>query len=255
MTNHSQNWIVLKFGGTSVSSLSNWKNIASILQQRLAEGFKVCLVHSALSGVSNKLEKVIALEESETVVEEIKKQHRMLAQDLGLNADELLEEEFQELEQLARGISLLQEAGYQVQARIMALGELMSTKLGVAYLQRQGIEAVWKDARTILQSVPVENASEKSLIMSAVCDTDKDEELQQKLAAESDLIITQGYIASNSDGNTVVLGRGGSDVSAAYFSAKLSAERLEIWTDVPGMFSSNPHEIPSARLLNQLSLC
>lgn len=253
MTNHSQNWIVLKFGGTSVSSLSNWKNIASILQKRLDDGYKVCLVHSALSGVSNKLEKVIAQEDSEAVVEEIKQQHRELAKDLGLDADELLREQFQELEQLARGISLLQEAGYHVQARIMALGELMSTRLGVAYLNSKDIGAVWKDARRILKSVPVENASEKALVMSAICDTDEDPKLQETLSEESDLIVTQGYIASNTDDETVVLGRGGSDVSAAYFAAKLGAERLEIWTDVPGMFSSNPHDIPSARLLKQLS--
>ncbi|MFH5883686.1 bifunctional aspartate kinase/diaminopimelate decarboxylase [Halalkalibaculum sp. DA3122] len=257
MTNNTKNWIVLKFGGTSVSSLDNWKNITSILQSRLRDGYRVCLVHSALSGISNKLEKVIepgSTESSESIVEEIKQQHRTLAKDLGLDADQLLADEFKELEQLARGIALLKEAGYHVQARIMALGELMSTRLGAAYLKQQGLSANWRDARSMLKSIPVKNASEKSLALSAICDTGEDHPLQQELDREEDeLVLTQGYIASDGDGKTVVLGRGGSDVSAAYFAAKLQAERLEIWTDVPGMFSSNPHEIPSARLLKHLS--
>ncbi|MDR8392732.1 bifunctional aspartate kinase/diaminopimelate decarboxylase [Aliifodinibius sp. S!AR15-10] len=257
MTNNSHNWIVLKFGGTSVSSLSNWQNITSILQDKLSEGYRVCLVHSALSGISNKLEEIIDLsstDESETVLEEIKQQHRDLANDLGLDADELLSGEFEELEQLSRGVALLEEAGYHVQARIMALGELMSTKLGVAYVKSQGLDAEWKDARMLLKSIPVENASEKSLVLSAICDTSEDKELQQQLDEEGhDLILTQGFIASDNSNKTVVLGRGGSDVSASYFAAKLNAERLEIWTDVPGMFSCNPHAIPSARLLKHLS--
>ena len=65
-------------------------------------------------------------------------------------------------------------------------------------------------------------------------------------------MITQGFIASNQAGETVLLGRGGSDTSGAYFAAKLRAARLEIWTDVPGMFSANPHAVPTARLLRAL---
>ncbi|HEY4970234.1 MAG TPA: bifunctional aspartate kinase/diaminopimelate decarboxylase, partial [Steroidobacteraceae bacterium] len=66
------------------------------------------------------------------------------------------------------------------------------------------------------------------------------------------VVITQGFIASDQAGATVLLGRGGSDTSGAYFAAKLSAARLEIWTDVPGMFSANPHAVPTARLLRAL---
>src|ERR1700694_1391154 len=65
-------------------------------------------------------------------------------------------------------------------------------------------------------------------------------------------ILTQGFIARNRDGATVLLGRGGSDTSAATFAAKLGAGRCEIWTDVPGLFTANPAFIPSARLLRWL---
>ena len=66
------------------------------------------------------------------------------------------------------------------------------------------------------------------------------------------MVITQGFIASDAAGDTVLLGRGGSDTSAAYFAAKLLALRLEIWTDVPGLFSANPRATPQARLLRSL---
>ena len=62
----------------------------------------------------------------------------------------------------------------------------------------------------------------------------------------------QGFIARHPQGGTAILGRGGSDTSAAYFGALLGARRVEIWTDVPGMFSANPREVPDARLLARL---
>ena len=65
------------------------------------------------------------------------------------------------------------------------------------------------------------------------------------LRALGQVVVTQGFIASDNEGNTVLLGRGGSDTSGAYFAAKLQAQRLEIWTDVPGMFSANPRSIPT----------
>ena len=67
------------------------------------------------------------------------------------------------------------------------------------------------------------------------------------------MILTQGFIARNSAGDSVLLGRGGSDTSAAYLAAKLDAAGLEIWTDVPGMFSANPRIVSGARLLRTLS--
>jgi diaminopimelate decarboxylase/aspartate kinase len=71
-------------------------------------------------------------------------------------------------------------------------------------------------------------------------------------ASLNQVVLTQGFIAANAGGDTVLLGRGGSDTSAAYFAAKLNAMRLEIWTDVPGLFSANPNVVPEARLLRAL---
>src|SRR5699024_4678268 len=158
-----------------------------------------------------------------------------------------------ELEQLSKGIVLIGEASYRVHARILAQGELMSTRLGAAYLNAKGIDTHWQDAREILQSTPQKNVAEKAQILSAICSIEADQALQEKMGVSGKVILSQGFIASDVEGETVLLGRGGSDVSAAYMAAKLSAKRLEIWTDVPGLFSANPQDISSARLLRELS--
>src|SRR5690606_28198904 len=88
--------------------------------------------------------------------------------------------------------------------------------------------------------------------LSATCNFDPDPTLQAEWSRGAKVWITQGFIASDDHGDTVLLGRGGSDTSASYFAAKLSALRLEIWTDVPGMFSANPRTVPTARLLRAL---
>ncbi|MFQ6005905.1 MAG: bifunctional aspartate kinase/diaminopimelate decarboxylase, partial [Woeseia sp.] len=85
--------------------------------------------------------------------------------------------------------------------------------------------------------------------LSATCPYDSDPDLAEELGSHGKVILTQGFIARNARRETVLLGRGGSDTSAAYFAARLQARRLEIWTDVPGMFTADPRLVPSARLL------
>jgi len=258
MSNPDSNWIVAKFGGTSVSTLQNWKNISSVIKERMNEGFSVCIVHSALSGISDKLEAIIEQAPSGNaahLVEEVKKQHQELgiALGLGLAVEELLAEDFHELEHIVKGIQLVGEASYRVQARLLAMGELMATKLGAAYLKQEFEQAKWLDARQFIKTNALKNTSDRSNILSAVSNTDFDQGTADAFDEAGPLVITQGFIASDAEDKTVLLGRGGSDVSGAYFAAKIGADRLEIWTDVPGLFSANPHMVPSARLLNHLS--
>ncbi len=122
----------------------------------------------------------------------------------------------------------------------MSNGELMATEMGARFLASQGINVKWADARTMLKAEERKGASAKASLLSATCNFAPDEALQKRLTELAPVVITQGFIASDEDGNTVLLGRGGSDTSAAYLAAKLYASRLEIWTDVPGMFSANP---------------
>jgi diaminopimelate decarboxylase/aspartate kinase len=245
-------WVVLKFGGTSVSSLAAWQTIAALVRARLDAGLRPVVVHSALKGVSNALESLldsaIAGDASEGL-QQLREQHYTLAADLGLDADELLQERLHELEQLVAGVRLVREVSVRVRVRVMALGELMSTALGAAYLSSQGFDAQWMDARDLLTSRSRGVRNPVAGYLSASCEFHADAGLQEMLAAQGSVVVTQGFIARNRDGETVLLGRGGSDTSAAYFAGKLQARRLEIWTDVPGMFSADPHVVPSARLL------
>ena len=249
-------WVVLKFGGTSVSSRERWNTIAGIARERIEEGTKPVIVCSALSGVSNDLETLLsdAVDgDYESLLDRITERHLALAADLEIDGTSILQRDFDDLTRMALGASLVREGSPRLYARIMAMGELMSTKLGAAFLSMQGIGVQWCDARDILISDDARKLSEPRKYLSAMCSFDPNAELQARFGkAGFDAFLIQGFIASNGKAETVLLGRGGSDTSAAYLAAMLRAERLEIWTDVPGMFTANPHEIPSARLLRQL---
>jgi len=248
-------WVVLKFGGTSVSSAVNWKNVAAVLRDRLSEGLRPVVVHSALSGITDRLEQLLTQAlggEWQPVMDQIERRHRDLARDLGIVPTPDLEDQFKRLRQIAAGISLVGEVSERLHARVMAQGELMATRLGAAFLTAQGLDTQWVDARTVLKAEQRRNASMRSSYLSATCAYEPDSELQRRWSSSGTVWITQGFIASDEKGDTVLLGRGGSDTSGSYFAAKLQARRLEIWTDVPGMFSANPRSVPTARLLRAL---
>jgi diaminopimelate decarboxylase/aspartate kinase len=245
-------WVVMKFGGTSVSSATNWRTIAELVKARLDAGLRPVVVHSALAGISNALIEVLdhaITGDPGPRLKQVRRQHFDLAKDLGLDGHALLEKRMHELEQLVAGVRLVREVSVRVRVRVMALGELMATTLGAAYLHQQGLSAQWIDARDLLTSRSRPAANPGRAYLSATCDYGADPELQEKLEGQSGVVVTQGFIARNKDGETVLLGRGGSDTSAAYVAAKLQARRLEIWTDVPGMFTADPRVVPSARLI------
>jgi len=247
-------FVVMKFGGTSVATAENWQAIASLLRTRIADGLRPVVVHSALAGISNQLHALpdIAIETGGAEeIASIRQRHDALASDLGVDAG-LCKPHFDTLQQLIDGVRLVGEISPRVLARVMATGELAATTLGAAFLANQGLTANWRDARELLQSAGAKDQTERTAFLSAACQFEPDETLQGDLASGDGLVITQGFIARNDAGETVLLGRGGSDTSAAYFAAKLGARRLEIWTDVPGFFSADPQAVPSARLLRSL---
>jgi bifunctional diaminopimelate decarboxylase / aspartate kinase len=248
-------WIVLKFGGTSVSSLANWHNIAKVTRSRLDGGARVLIVHSAVSGITDRLEKLLdaALAQThEADLRAIEERHAQLARELGIPLGAEVERYLAELRHIAAGVALIGEVSDRTRARVMSAGELIATQLGALYLRTQGLEVDWADARAMLKAEERRGANIKSSILSATCAFGPDGDLEARLDSMAPVVITQGFIASDDDGNTVLLGRGGSDTSGAYFAAKIRAQRLEIWTDVPGMFSANPRSTPTARLLRNL---
>lgn len=249
-------WVVIKFGGTSVSTVENWRTIAGIVQSRLAAGPRVLVVCSALAGVSNSLEKLLeeaAGGDSSGIFDALRDKHLALARELGLDGETLLQNSFLELSRLVQGAALVEEVSPRLHARVMAYGELMATRLGAAYLNLQGLATTWHDARQSLVAETKEHQGIRQHFLSATCCHTDDPLLREQFAAYgTPVVLTQGFIARDAGGETVLLGRGGSDTSAAYFAAKLAAERCEIWTDVHGIFTANPREVPTARLLKRL---
>ncbi len=246
---------MLKFGGTSVSSAANWHNIAGVVRARRAAGMRPVIVHSALSGVTDRLERLIDASldgHHAAVLLDIESAHRELARALNIVPGEDFEAFADETHRIAESLAETRELSDRLRARVMAMGELLATALGAAFLNSQGIDTAWVDARRVLRADPREHATPTAAYLSATCNYAPDSALQSDWRALNRVILTQGFIAANDAGETVLLGRGGSDTSGAYFAAKLAACRLEIWTDVPGMFSANPRAVPTARLLRAL---
>ena len=222
----SARFVVLKFGGTSVATASRWRTILEEASKRAAAGLQPVVVCSAVSKVSDLLERLVneAIESRhEPILKDVRARHQQLADELGVNLEQHLGAELQELERLAVGASLLREKSPRLVARVMCMGEILSTKLGAAFMAQQGLRTEWIDARTCFVSANDALRPEAQKILNAVVDDDKDPALQARLGAlfhaGAQCLLTQGFIARDSSGGTVLLGRGGSDTSASYFAA------------------------------------
>ncbi|MFT3791887.1 MAG: bifunctional aspartate kinase/diaminopimelate decarboxylase [Rudaea sp.] len=248
-------WVVLKFGGSSVSTRPRWDKIAAIAKDKRAQGKHVLIVVSALSGTTDKLKAICDghadAGKCRTVADEIVARHRAMFAELELEDANGLDAWLAKLERLLADPRRA-DGALTWQAEVLALGEMMSSTLGAAYLTASGLATRRLDAREQLLSEALPNQSAWGRYLSAQVPTARDEALIAKLSALGTTFITQGFMARNAADETVILGRGGSDTSASYFGALLDAEIVEIWTDVAGMFSANPRSVPNARLLSRL---
>ncbi len=245
----SRHWVVMKFGGSSVASAAGWSTIRQQAEEHLGRGNRVLVVVSALSGVTTLLSRLadgVDEEQKDAIGEELSARHHDLLSGLGLQAGAAFDSHWK------RCLSLLEACGPRLddhrRAQLLACGELLSSAIGQQVLEAAGLQAAWQDARELLQALP-----STTDVLSARCSDETDPRLGPRLAAQGRLHITQGFIAAGPQGQTCLLGRGGSDTSAAYFAARLAAVTLEIWTDVPGIFSADPRAVPEARLLRRLS--
>ncbi|MBL8300525.1 MAG: bifunctional aspartate kinase/diaminopimelate decarboxylase [Rhodanobacteraceae bacterium] len=248
-------WIVIKFGGTSVSTRPRWDTICRIARDWHAQGKRVLIVVSALSGITDKLKAVAEAAgdrvRREALQVEIHARHEAMFTELGLADRATLDYWLSRLAALAVD-ARAETSQLAWQAEVLALGEQLSSTLGQAYLSAQGLATRWLDAREHLLAQALPNQNAWGCYLSASVPTAPDAALAAALAKQGEVFITQGFMARNTAGETVILGRGGSDTSAAYFGALLKAEKVEIWTDVAGMFSANPRIVPAARLLSRL---
>ena len=251
-------WVVVKFGGTSVSTRPRWENIRRIAAAHRARGRRVLIVVSALSGITDQLNAIAESRRDEERAKDardtIVARHEAMFRELEGTSRDTLDHWLHALDRLVAD-PRRSDGDVEWQANVFALGELMSSALGAAFLSDVGADRLptrWIDAREHLRAEALPNQNAWGRYLSGSVAATPDAVLARALAAEGDVLITQGFIARNADGDTVVLGRGGSDTSAGYFGALLKAEIVEIWTDVPGMFSANPRQVPEARLLARL---
>ncbi len=247
-------WLVMKFGGTSVSSAGCWTTICEQASKHIETDKRVLIVVSALSGVTNQLTRLADGANSgdkRAILADISLKHHALYDELGIEPSKEFLEHWGSLEKLMTQSTSAMKP--EQRALLLGHGELLSSCLGFQALAAADLEPAWQDARTMLEA-RTEYSPESGIdLLAARCGDHADPDLEQKLADQGLLHITQGFIASGPGGGTCLLGRGGSDTSAACLAARLSAAALEIWTDVPGIFSADPRVVPEARLLRRLS--
>ncbi|WP_312055339.1 bifunctional aspartate kinase/homoserine dehydrogenase I [Pantoea brenneri] len=248
---------VLKFGGTSVANAERFLRVADILENNAQQG-QVATVLSAPAKITNHLvamiEKTISgqdalpnISDAERIFSELLT--GLAAAQPGFDYDRLktrVDLEFAQLKQVLHGISLLGQCPDSVNAAIICRGEKLSIAIMEALLQARG------------HDVSVIDPVEKLLAVGHYLESTVDiAESTRRIAASQipahNMILMAGFTAGNERGELVVLGRNGSDYSAAVLAACLRADCCEIWTDVDGVYTCDPRQVPDARLLKSMS--
>jgi diaminopimelate decarboxylase/aspartate kinase len=248
-------WCVLKFGGSSLATPERWNNQAGTVLRRVEAGDRPLVVLSAVGGTTNDLAAIPGRDPAtrKQLLNRIHARHEQLTLTLGTGP---VPEIGDRLDALRAWVATRPDhAGWTPRslAHLMSHGELLSTLLGAAWLRKHGLSVRWLDARDVLHS-PASDHPERDYL-SAECDYAFSAADRERFDAfPEQVVITQGFLARNTQtGDTVLLGRGGSDTAAAYFASRIGARRLEIWTDVPGLFTANPHLVSDARLIHRLA--
>ncbi len=246
------NIAVAKFGGTSVANHQAMSRCASIIKNKSTGSL---VVVSAPAGVTNHLVRLSQSglnpqEQSETIqairdiafniVDELT--DRSAANLIGDHVDTIL------ADLTTRCASQSVQFDAQNADSILACGEQISSVVFAQVLCELGVPAKSFDVRQVMKT--------NSLYSKAVVDIEQVASLSQSQLLpllESDVIVTQGFIGQDGLGNTTTLGRGGSDYSAAILAEALEAENLEIWTDVEGIFTTDPRITAQAKSIPEIS--
>ncbi|MCD1127013.1 lysine-sensitive aspartokinase 3 [Jinshanibacter sp. LJY008] len=241
------NIVVAKFGGTSVADSVAMNNSANVV---LSNPDVKVVVLSASAGVTNLL---VALAEGcnpDLRTEKIEQIRHIQYQILNTLPDtEVVREE---IDRMLDNITTLSEAASLATSaaltdELVSHGELMSTLLFVELLRSRNVNAEWFDVRNVMKTNDRFGKAEPDV--QALCAL-SEQHLQPRLA--NALVITQGFIGSESRGRTTTLGRGGSDYTAALLGEALNAKRVDIWTDVPGIYTTDPRVVPNAKRIDEI---
>ncbi len=238
---------VFKFGGASVKDASSVKNVGIVLK---SEGFDNCLlVVSAMGKTTNELEvtidKYIKKEDYLAEISAIKDKHIQIANEI-FDKDHLV---FQEIKNIFNGLEkfLAQNISKDynfIYDQVVSLGELISSKILSLYLNEIGFSNEFLDARKYIKT--------DNNYRDGIVNWKKTEENISVLNNDKSYV-TQGFIASDYNEDTITLGREGSDYSAAIFAYCLDAEALTIWKDVPGVMTGDPRKFENTTLLSNIS--
>lgn len=239
---------VLKFGGTSVKNAENITKTIAIIKENLAKEELVVVV-SALGGVTNMLvecsAKAVAGDTTFTeTLTEIKKRHfetinGLLSGKFKDDCEMHVESILDELKGILTGISLIRELTPRSVDLVSSVGERMSAYIIAKTIAQSGVDCEFLDARAVIKT-------DKTFGAAKVNFAKTDDLIQKKVLNTKTLFIATGFIASTDDDETITLGRGGSDYSAAIFARAVNASILEIWTDVDGMMTADPRKVKKA---------
>lgn len=246
---------VLKFGGTSVANAENIKQVKEIVENSESNGSVVIV--SALGGVTDLLLK--ALEQAskrdyayENTVSKIEERHLDVIKKLFpvTNQSAILSSvkgELNDLETLLEGSFLIGENTSRLSDKIVSFGELFSSFIISEYFKTKKLNADLKSGRElIITDTNFGKANVDFKSTNKICKA-----FFKKI--KNQITIVPGFVASSKDGDHTTLGRGGSDYTAAIIAAAISAQELQIWTDVSGMFTANPKIVKQAKSVAQIS--
>ncbi len=229
---------VLKFGGSSVADATRISAVMDIVSEAVGAD-RVVLVCSAVSGCTDALLEIASLPDGErrtARVEALRARHLAIVRRLFTGEERK--------KASAEVDSLFGELLSARREDCVTFGELLSTRIIARKFACEGISTEWLDSRRLIRTAAGEVVEKESYanIRAAVA-----------AAPDKRLYVAPGFIASDEHGLPTTLGRGGSDYSAALYAAALQADRLEIWTDVPGIMTANPKDVPSAVTIPQIS--
>jgi aspartate kinase len=250
--------IICKFGGTSVQDAEAMDRVAQIIRQRLKE--RPVVVASAMGKTTNHLldaARTAAAGKQEEALDRLGKIKEMLlreAQKLGISATEgevasVVSAYFKEMRSLVRGLSVLGELTPRSLDAMASFGERLSTLILTHCFEGRGIPAQLMDAR---QCVITDDNFTRAAPLFDLTDAAIQKHLLPVIEAGR-VPVFQGFIGSTRDGITTTIGRGGSDYSAAIVGAALSADDIQIWTDVDGIMTTDPRMVPEARRVKVIS--
>ena len=219
---------VLKFGGSSVADATAMSRVLDIVEGAL-NGGRVVLVSSAISGCTDGL---LACADGDT-------EREALLMDRHLAIVRRLFTGIDQAEASAEVMRLFAEMEAAPAGEKVTFGELLSTRILARKLDCERIPTHWVDSRELVVKDDLPETYRR--IQAAVAATD------------AAVVVAPGFICCDSTGQVCTLGRGGSDYSAALYAAALKADSLQIWTDVPGIMTANPKQVPAARTVPGMS--